>query len=1611
MGKTTEMRRTAELSDRAGRVVDFVSLGRLTGPNELESRLVKSENAALWRSGLKLWDIFLDGVDEALGQLAQIERLVPELLRQLSGENSNLDGIRFRISCRSAEWPVGLERELRALWAPNHVQAYELSNLRPSDIEEAAGSLFADDDKHQFLDQITAAKLDPLASRPVTLNILLQLFREGKSLPKRQVELYRRGILASIEEANELRRSSRQTGRLDVQSKLMLAARIAAAAVFSDSAGIWFGFDPDAVPDRAMRLSDISGGYESSGGISFPVRDVDLREALLTSLFMRTGEDRFELSHKTFAEFLAALYLVEHQLPPQEILRFLKSSDEPVDQVPPQLREVAAWAASMEPEFFRVLVAAEPDILLRSDVASAAPDDRAALVAELMRRFDDEQIHDFAPGGLGPYARLSHPRLGEQLEPFLTDKAKNVVVRRVAIDIVEATRLVELAPTLARVATDVLDDVHIRAQAIAALAEIGVAPYAPELKALIERDLPEDVDDEIKGWVLRALWPHHLPTSTLLQTLTRPKNQSLFGAYWMFLHQLELPEVDIQASLKILDWLTQVTREEDQDNSFSRLIPRLLVRAWEKADDSAVREKFVEYFLKTIRDGSYPSGSDEMKQFYAAYNSTKLDVRRKLILAILCKTKESPEYLGWLVFQSPPLVAAGDLNWLLDELETGNSKIPKALLIDLIVQLTRGHELEDVVFVWEAAEGVPALKSALELAYSVSLTSAAAKWQREDLERKRKASIGTERQTFDVVAEIEKFLPKVEREKIFDWWQLNLLFFVNVSGRSRSQSELNSDLTDTDAWKAMSGVLRSRMITVAYRYLVDARIKSSQWLGTNKFHRPAAAGYRAIRLLYSQAPELLDRLSRREWKKWTVSVVGVSFNEALEERRIRERIVKRCYEVAPDQVFRVINRILLKRESEFDLISILDMLDGAFDERIGIFLWDRLGKLGASDQRSSPIIQFVVRHHYQPAVQLTIDCLRNGGPISGGEFLKEEHVTAAAAALIKAAPQLAWPYFSSIWTRAHELTVKIVKEISQEWMEAGPPFYTRLTEDQIGEFFIWLYRHGPTEGNERSGRARFLSAVDHIERLRSAILRDLVSRGTRLSVAAVARLADALPEAHWLKWQIVDARHEFAAKSWKRISPREVIIAIASYRPVLPILSTTAAIKAAVRSSAAEKEDVVAGGIAFTPGVAESVRIPEHKEEIEESVGSRRILAVATEWYSGHGGLSTLNRDLCVALAGLGHETACLVRKATQREIEEAAAVRVRLVECPSYPGADNVDPLFLFNSSILSGYKPDVVIGHDHITGAVASHIARGWYAGCCYVHFIHTLPEEIEPYKARSGPSPLRGAKKAATQLKQCKAANLVVGIGPRIYRELQTTLAANSSVPVTELRPGLNEELLTYHVDLSKPRTKYCLFMGRFEDADVKGVDLARQAIHKVYTGWHIGPKPRMIMRGFSSDAEVAAIPGIEEAKPYLSARPYTSDIDEIATDIRSSSVIIMPSKREGFGLVGLEGISAGIPVLITSESGLAELLLDRDVAAAIGQTLAESCVADVDGLDAANDWAGRLNAILSDGASFSRADQIRNSLRPLLSWRAAAVKLTTDMESVLAGTCGRTGADAK
>jgi glycosyltransferase involved in cell wall biosynthesis len=127
--------------------------------------------------------------------------------------------------------------------------------------------------------------------------------------------------------------------------------------------------------------------------------------------------------------------------------------------------------------------------------------------------------------------------------------------------------------------------------------------------------------------------------------------------------------------------------------------------------------------------------------------------------------------------------------------------------------------------------------------------------------------------------------------------------------------------------------------------------------------------------------------------------------------------------------------------------------------------------------------------------------------------------------------------------------------------------------------------------------------------------------------------------------------------------------------------------------------------------------------------------------------------------------------------------------------------------------------------------------------------------------------------------------------------------------------------------------------------------------------------------------------------VTVRNYSPESDRLQRDLRRASLLLMPSRAEGFGLVGLEAIAAGTPALVSDRSGLGQLL--REV---LPRADADRLVVPVE--NDAHDvtvWGDAIHYVLGDRqAAFVRADSIRRTMRERRTWSTAVVRLLTALQ---------------
>ena len=307
------------------------------------------------------------------------------------------------------------------------------------------------------------------------------------------------------------------------------------------------------------------------------------------------------------------------------------------------------------------------------------------------------------------------------------------------------------------------------------------------------------------------------------------------------------------------------------------------------------------------------------------------------------------------------------------------------------------------------------------------------------------------------------------------------------------------------------------------------------------------------------------------------------------------------------------------------------------------------------------------------------------------------------------------------------------------------------------------------------------------------------------------------------------------------------------------------------------------------------------------------------EWGSSKSGLSTLNRELAKHLAQQpGVEVTLLLPHYSEREKQEPDDCGVSLATPESMPGFDSIREL----SFPKEDHDMDVVIGHGQELGVPVRVIAK--QRKCRRVHIVHNASDELAMFKEGKTAIP-KVEEKHRAEIQLCKEADVVVAIGPKLKEAASANLQWYSrDEDVINITPGIFWEFANLDQS-SQEREQFRIFMfGRddSEDFELKGYDIAAEAVaglkDKSYLLQFVGA-PNGKEKEVTDEFLKCGIPSSQ-----LIVRGFVESRDVLKRFFCEADLAVMPSRTEGFGLTALEALSAGLPILVSDNSGLGKAI---------------------------------------------------------------------------------------
>ncbi len=328
------------------------------------------------------------------------------------------------------------------------------------------------------------------------------------------------------------------------------------------------------------------------------------------------------------------------------------------------------------------------------------------------------------------------------------------------------------------------------------------------------------------------------------------------------------------------------------------------------------------------------------------------------------------------------------------------------------------------------------------------------------------------------------------------------------------------------------------------------------------------------------------------------------------------------------------------------------------------------------------------------------------------------------------------------------------------------------------------------------------------------------------------------------------------------------------------------------------------------------------------------FMLLATAWGPKHGGINAFNMDFAIGLAqhlGTRGKVFCTVFRPSKEDIENARAKEVRLLSIDRPIDSAAYDPSWALDVSRQfeqsnPGEHIDWWVGHDVTTGWAAVEgpgVAKTGQSAL----IMHMNYSDYQAYKGGVGQ---RAAEKERDQRRLFAKAGRCFANGPLLRDALQDIVQnvvmlvpGFADVPVHPAQHRLH--LITFgRMDRESDRIKQGgLAVAGFAAA-------VRQAFSNAGLPEELKENAQMRVVGIKepNGDEERALKALAFEKAgrqvNLLALTYDEDRNELFDQLGRSNISLMLSWHEGFGLTGWEAIAGEVPLIVSRQTGLWQLL---------------------------------------------------------------------------------------
>ncbi|XP_078671029.1 uncharacterized protein LOC144911107 [Branchiostoma floridae x Branchiostoma belcheri] len=336
------------------------------------------------------------------------------------------------------------------------------------------------------------------------------------------------------------------------------------------------------------------------------------------------------------------------------------------------------------------------------------------------------------------------------------------------------------------------------------------------------------------------------------------------------------------------------------------------------------------------------------------------------------------------------------------------------------------------------------------------------------------------------------------------------------------------------------------------------------------------------------------------------------------------------------------------------------------------------------------------------------------------------------------------------------------------------------------------------------------------------------------------------------------------------------------------------------------------------------------------------------------------------------------VLKATDADKQDARHDGVELL-LPKHDPDDPRDPSLAWLTFDYRSRYPHLpskirsIVGHFTITSKAAVKIKKEQFQNAKVILFTHDIPEDIENYNEADMAMSI-GARENSI-LQDAEEADVVFSLGNKIFNHFENQFRAipdEKRPRHVKFEPRPSKIFEDARPVYTEAETMVVLSIGRVTSLTAESLSIVAERMN-------IKWRACVVNNEDDFKASKAILDHNKSTRLQVVLRRCRSQ-EDICQHMMQAHLVLMPSHAEPFGLIGLEAIAAGVPVLVSSKSGLADFIKEHI------KELRHSIVDMMESKEGAKHLAKNIEDILKNNKTeFENAARCKKKLLSTEYWK--------------------------